>query len=946
VETCAANTRGELIIRERDIFIEALQQGDPALRAAHLDDACQGDVTLRRQVERLLAEHERQESFILDSPPADLDLTAVHRAIAERPGTVIGPYKLLQQIGEGGMGIVFMAEQCEPLQRTVALKIIKPGMDTRQVIARFEAERQALAMMDHPNIAKVLDAGTTDSGRPYFVMELVKGVPITKYCDDKRLPLRARLELLLPVCQAVQHAHHKGVIHRDIKPTNVLVAEYDDHAVPKVIDFGVAKATAQKLTEHTLFTEFGQIVGTVEYMSPEQAKLNQLDIDTRSDIYSLGVLMYELLTGSTPFGRKRLQAAAFDEMLRIIREEEPPKPSTRLSTAEGLPSIATNRSSEPLRLNRLVRGELDWMVMKALEKDRNRRYETANGFAADIQRYLNEEAVEACPPSAAYRFRKFARRNKRPVLAASLILLALIVGMFGTTIGLIRAEKARQAEAEQRQLAEANEQKALAALAAEKSAKQTAEARKAQSGFLLDFLENRIFGAAVPEGQQEGMARELALRKALLEDSLRFYDGFLQRTPLDPSIRFETARILKRLSTVQRDLGRGNDAGKSLERSVELLSALVTAHPDEPTYREQLADAHNYLAFTIHTVPSAQLSDEAEAHLRQALRLYEELEHDFPQRPQTSAGPMKLLADIIYGRDPVEGERLYRQAIAQIEVHVEHSPGPEKWLELSWARFSLAAQLDDPGPGFQPVESEKLHLQAIEAAEKELAIDPQSNAARFARSKISKELGDLYDRTGRSDEAIPLYSKALQDSQMLVSRSPWTAENWAMVREIQVALVDKLQSSGRTAEAKSAVEQLREWLQKSAPLIPDDSGIQNQLRQTQSQIVDLHRFVGATSQADALARTLPSADGATDKDSPRNEDARLAESLDNLGLALNIQWELSEAEAMHRKALAIWKKQPGDEHLSIVRSLKLLADVLQKQGKRAEAEAMLREADQ
>src|SRR6476620_1901666 len=378
---------------EESIFAAAIECKSIVERAAFLDGACDGDQRLRSRVEGLLCSHAEAGTF-LNEPAAPA--ATLYQPITEKAGAQIGPYKLLQQIGEGGMGVVFMAEQSQPLQRTVALKIIKPGMDTRQVIARFEAERQALAMMDHPNIAKVLDAGTTDSGRPYFVMELVRGVLITKYCDEKHLPLRERLELFTQVCQAVQHAHQKGVIHRDIKPTNVLVAEYDHHAVPKVIDFGVAKATAQRLTDRTMFTEFGQVLGTMEYMSPEQAKLNQLDIDTRSDIYSLGVLLYELLTGSTPFARKRLEAAAFDEALRIIREEEPPKPSTRLTTSDALPSIAANRHLEPHKLTALVRGELDWIVMKCLEKDRNRRYETANGLAQDIERHLSDEPVQAC----------------------------------------------------------------------------------------------------------------------------------------------------------------------------------------------------------------------------------------------------------------------------------------------------------------------------------------------------------------------------------------------------------------------------------------------------------------------------------------------------------------------------------------------------------------------
>jgi serine/threonine protein kinase/Flp pilus assembly protein TadD len=425
------------------IFLRAIDIAESE-RAAFIAEACGDDDEVRREVSKLVAAHFQAGSFLENAavapaaayaPDAAGNPDGENRTLSrEGVGTLIGPYKLVQQIGEGGMGTVWMAQQTEPVRRLVALKVIKPGMDSRQVIARFEAERQALAMMDHNNIAKVLEAGTTVAGLPYFVMELVKGVPITRYCDEHRLSLQQRLELLIVVCQAIQHAHQKGIIHRDIKPSNVLVCQYDDDGkpVPKVIDFGIAKATGQQLTERTLVTGFGAVVGTLEYMSPEQAELNQLDIDTRSDVYSLGVLLYELLTGSTPLERKRLCDAAMLEVLRLIREEEPPKPSTRLSTSDELPSVAANRGLESKKLSGLVRGELDWIVMKALEKDRNRRYETPNSFAADVQRYLADEPVQACPPSASYRFRKFARRNKAAlataVLVTAVLLMAAVVG--------------------------------------------------------------------------------------------------------------------------------------------------------------------------------------------------------------------------------------------------------------------------------------------------------------------------------------------------------------------------------------------------------------------------------------------------------------------------------------------------------------------------------------
>jgi WD40 repeat protein/serine/threonine protein kinase len=449
--------------RIKAIFAEAVEKIG-AERQAFLRQACGDDAELLAEVQAFLSASERVGDF-LESPtaePSSKRAGSPQRSFLEGPGSVIGQYKLLQLIGEGGFGSVFMAEQERPVRRKVALKIIKLGMDTKQVIARFEAERQALAIMDHPNIAKVLEAGATETGRPYFVMELVRGVPITEYCDSQRLTTRQRAELFVQVCQAIQHAHQKGVIHRDIKPNNVLVTMHDDKAVPKVIDFGIAKATGQNLTEKTLFTEFRQFVGTPAYMSPEQAQMNELDVDTRSDIYSLGVLLYELLTGTTPFDPRQLRSAAYDEIRRIIREVEPPKPSTRISTlGDTLPGVAERRRIDPSQFSHSMKGELDWIVMKAMDKDRTRRYETANGLTLDIQRYLNDEPILARPPSSAYRFRKLVRRNKLAFGAAAAVSLALVLGVCLSTWEAVRASRARDIaqaaradEATQRHIAE------------------------------------------------------------------------------------------------------------------------------------------------------------------------------------------------------------------------------------------------------------------------------------------------------------------------------------------------------------------------------------------------------------------------------------------------------------------------------------------------------------
>jgi eukaryotic-like serine/threonine-protein kinase len=436
--------------RVEALFFAALDR-PPADRAAFLDQACAADRPLRAGVDRLLAAQPYVREFLEGLPPT------VAAAPADGPsvdlaGTVIGGrYKLLEPIGEGGMGEVWVADQAEPVRRHVALKLIKAGMDSRSVLARFEAERQALAMMDHPNIAKVLDAGTTGDGRPFFVMELVKGTPITEFCDARRVPTRERLELFILVCQAIQHAHAKGIIHRDVKPGNVLVALYDERSVPKVIDFGVAKAVSQRLTEKTLYTGFGTLVGTPAYMAPEQATFNQLDTDTRADVYALGVLLYELLTGGPPFDLERLQQAGLDEVLRVVREEDPPRPSARLSTARAKATIAADRRSDPARLERLVRGDLDWIVMKCLEKDRNRRYDTAAELARDVERYLRDEPVLACPPSPLYRARKIVRRHRAAALATGLAAFALLLatgvsGWFATKAGAAAEAAGEQAK--------------------------------------------------------------------------------------------------------------------------------------------------------------------------------------------------------------------------------------------------------------------------------------------------------------------------------------------------------------------------------------------------------------------------------------------------------------------------------------------------------------------
>jgi serine/threonine protein kinase len=710
--------------KEVEILNAALERSAPAERAAYLDAACAGDETLRGKVELLLGVQFEADEFFA---AGDVGRTVAVPA-AEQLGDRIGRYKLLEKIGEGGCGVVFMAEQEEPVRRKVALKIIKPGMDSRQVIARFEAERQALALMDHPNIAKIFDGGVTGpvaagvspavepgvtpggqgvaspsalehpqpnpggrmppstaggtpaatlvSPRPYFVMELVRGIKITDFCDQNHLGLKERLDLFIAICHAVQHAHQKGIIHRDLKPSNVLVTENDGKPVPKVIDFGIAKATEQKLTEKTLFTQFAQFIGTPAYMSPEQAAMTSLDIDTRSDIYSLGVLLYELLTGTTPFDAQELLKAGFDEMRRIIRETEPERPSTRLTqlfVAANVSSLNPNASrraaereiradSRRLLPSRetipLLRGDLDWIVMKCLEKDRARRYETANGLAADLQRHLSNEPVTARPPSAAYRVQKMVRRNRAAFSAAAAVAAALVIGL-----GVSLWQSFEKARAYRRALAAEQEQNRLREQAEASARLAQDEADKSQqvSRFLKDML--RGVRPSVARGRDTAMLRDI-----LDQTTRRLSDGLRER----PEVQ---AEILSTLAHSHEDLGLMDQAEKLYRESLRLYES-VHGH-DHPAVAGALVDLSSVLN-------GRSQSDESEALNREALAIYRK------HYGSNSLATVPALINIALGSgkrgDSANEELFYREAIALYD----RQPGHED-ADLAFALYNLSA---------------------------------------------------------------------------------------------------------------------------------------------------------------------------------------------------------------------------------------------------------------
>jgi serine/threonine protein kinase/tetratricopeptide (TPR) repeat protein len=959
-------------MNDESLFAEALHRKGQA-RVAFLDEHCKEDVELRVRLEALLRAADNPDPF-LDPPGPAPAVTVDEAPVTERRGATIGPYKLLQQIGEGGMGTVWMAQQTEPVKRLVALKLIKAGMDSKQVIARFEAERQALALMDHPNIAKVLDGGTTPPGRPYFVMDLVKGVPITRYCDEHHLTPRQRLELFVPVCQAVQHAHHKGIIHRDLKPSNVLVAPYDGKPVAKVIDFGVAKAAGQQLTDRTLVTGFGAIVGTLEYMSPEQAELNNQDIDTRSDVYALGVLLYELLAGSTPFSCKELEkGGGMLEMLRVIREQEPTRPSTKLSTAEGLPALAANRGTAPATLTRLVRGELDWIVMKALEKDRTRRYETANAFAADVQRYLADEPVLACPPSRWYRTSKFVRRHRGLVMAAALVVGSLLAGVAGTTWQAARAtregnEKQRALEAES-----AARQRAMAALrtlvdkVVARHLTRQPSLSKEEREFLNEIV-THFQALAALEGdtaesraiRAEGYLLVGVLRSRLGEPDAAYasyerarelYGQLAEDYPARHQYRWDLATVHTNLARQLGDRGRDLEAKIELDRSLALLEGLATDFPTDPNPRFAMANARQSIGSQLQALGKPV---EAEAEFRQIIDIFKRLAADFPGSAEVRshlASNYTNVAITLKDRGKLaQAEAEHRKALAIYKQLADDFPEvPEHCADLARARDYLANLLEDQG---NDAEAATERNQAL-AQWKQLA------AAFPALPDYRWQLGRTYTNRGLRDRA-----EAEADHRQAVALLKRLATDFPKVphyrRDLASAhnhLGASLAGLGKPVEAEAEYRQAIALRKQLAADFPAE-------RQYRQDLAKSHQSLGllfgdvepplkgrkTDAEAEAEFRQAITLFKQLACEFPKVPvySRDLADCHNDLARMLLALRRNEEAETGYRQGIAIYKRLVGDFPTApqyrhrLAKSHGNLAQVLVSQKRRAEAEAEYR----
>jgi serine/threonine protein kinase/tetratricopeptide (TPR) repeat protein len=943
------------------IFDEAVEIASPEQRAAYLEGACGGDAELRARVDALLLALDAAGSFLeapldfgaaaasatdpVDVPTASPEAAGpaagaaptgaataggtepdespgpprppLPRPPVEEPGTAIGPYKLLQKIGEGGMGTVYLAEQERPVRRKVALKVIKPGMDTEQVVARFEAERQALAIMDHPHIARVYDAGATASGRPYFVMELVKGVPITQYCDTIHLTPRERLDLFIPVCQAIQHAHQKGIIHRDIKPSNVLITMLDGQPVPKVIDFGIAKAVEQKLTERTFFTQHGAIVGTLEYMSPEQAELAAMDVDTRADVYALGALLYELLTGTTPLERGPLRQAGISEILRRIREEEPPKPSTRLSESrENLPSVAAVRKTEPARLTRLVRGDLDWIVMKALEKDRTRRYETASSLARDIRRHLEGDPVEAGPPSAIYRLRKYARKHRAALITVATFAALMMMASAVSTALAVAASRAR--DDARKALEETRQQKAKADEALAQS--------EAVRNFLVDAFRSPdphqdgrsvmavdLLGKAA-ETLDRGFTGDRKVRAALLDTlgltftSLAVYDK--AETVLESAIALRTAELGRDHPDTLRSRGNLANVYWYLDRMTESIAlheevmrrreaTLGRDHPDTLQSGFDLASAYSV---------AGRFAD-AIAMGEETLRLRESrLGRDHPDTLQSRGN---LGGAYFNAGRRTEAIAMHEEALRLCEAKL----GPDH-PDTLLSRHNLAVAYDAAGLTARAIELNEETLRRFEA---KLGPDhPDTLTSRINLAAYYRNAGKSAQAVARSEEALRLCEAKLGPDHHITlhGRNELANAYWV---------------SGRTGEMLGLYKETLK--RRESRLGPDHP----KTLTSRSNLAAAYLEVGRTGEAIAMQEAaLKSGTAKLGPDHPITLASRHF-----LAQAYLVAGRTGEAIAMHEVVLKSRTADLGPDHPDTLASRKNLSEALLACGQFGRAEPLL-----
>ena len=897
---------------EETLFHAALAIPIPADRAAFLDRACGDDLRLRSAVESLLAAHDASGPFLdaeavtlanLAADPPTSEPTA-HALKASPPSIAVvgerdpeaqiliaGRYTLLEKIGEGGMGEVWVAKQSEPVKRRVALKLIKPGMDSRAVLQRFEQERQALAVMDHTNIAKVFDAGMTPDGQPFFAMELVNGLPLGKFCDEVRLTPRERLELFVPICQAVQHAHQKGIVHRDLKPANILVTMIDGRPVPKVIDFGVAKATAGKLTDESLSTQFGAVLGTLEYMSPEQAGYSGEDIDTRSDIYSLGVILYELLTGLRPIDSRRLKQAALVEMIRIVREEEPSRPSTRLSTDEALPSLAALRQTDPRKLMAILRGDLDWVVMKCLEKPRDRRYETANALVRDIQRYLDGEPVEACPPSRRYRLGKFARRHRAALATAGAFALLLVATTTVSAVLAVRANRERV--------------RAVKAEAASEDRERMA----------IDSVKR--FGDVIVETPELKDDPSLAdLRTRLLKEPQGFFLALRDRLRNDRDTRPESlARLASayfNLGLLSGEIGDQREALAAYRESLALREALAATQPAVARYQSSLALSHHNIGVQLRATGKPA---DALAAFESSLAISRKLADAHPTVAQLqsdlAASYYKIGIVLSETGKPSDALAAYESALAiQRRLADAHPAVAQYQNEQAMSHNTIGLLLSETG---RPTE-------ALAAYESSLAIrrrlaDAHPTVARYQSGLAITHhgIGNLLDETGKSAEALAAYESSLAISRKLADAHPAVTQYQNDLAATHDNIGNLLRISGKLAEALAAQESALVIRRRLADAHPTVAEYRSSLAASYLNIGILLRQTGNSTESLAAYESALAIWRTLARDHPESPDYA-----SNLGGALNNlsqhDWEanrfevararLGEAVRWQRKALA------------------------------------------